>query len=230
MSRTTGYRSRSRAAGGPTRGRAASACTRARRRSRPGRRRCAAPGGRARRSGSGSCAIALPGGPHGLGAAGGGRELLVRAHLPVRDGGSTPRGRAAGTRARAASRSALRTSVRRPSKYSSSSRRTPSRRAGASSTRGEIRSASSVQHIVGALLLEGGPHQALRRGGHEHVPERGVHGGVGHVRESLLGGPAGQLGLSMVHRSHSLRTPARPARTFWRAAASEQSITSPMAA
>ena len=42
----------------------------------------------------------------------------------------------------------LRTSVRRPSKYSSSSRRTPSRRAGASSTRGEMRSASSVEHVV----------------------------------------------------------------------------------
>ena len=38
--------------------------------------------------------------------------------------------------------------VRRPSKYSSSSRRTPSSRAGASSTRGETRRGELLEHLV----------------------------------------------------------------------------------
>ena len=105
-----------------------------------------------------------------------------------------------------------------------------------------------VEDLVVVLGLEGEPHEARRRGRDEERTDRAVGRGVGDVDELLrlgagqgggevggrIGGRAAAAALlegSVGHREDtSWRSAARPARTFWRAAASEQPSTTPMSA
>ena len=128
---------------------------------------------------------------------------------------------------------------RAPAKYSSSWRRTSSSRAGASSTRGDTRTARSSRMLV--LAVEGDADEAASVDASSERPDRRVGGGPGHVDEALghrggahpvghrdrWAGPVpGQPGDERIggHGSDSLsrlvRREARPARTFCRAAAS----------
>jgi hypothetical protein len=100
---------------------------------------------------------------------------------------------------------------------------------------------------VAVLALEAEADDAGGRGGDEQRADRAVGGGVGDVDQLLglgpgegggqvvggIGGLAAQGGLEGV-RAHrgvtSWRSAARPARTFWRAAASEQPSATPISA
>jgi hypothetical protein len=86
-----------------------------------------------------------------------------------------------------------------------------------------------LEDLVARLVLEREAHEAARRRRREERPEGGVHGREGHVEQSLLVCPAGELGHAS-HLLHSFLMLARPARTFWRAAASEQPMIFPMRA
>ena len=93
-----------------------------------------------------------------------------------------------------AGRAAGRSRVRRPAKYSSSSRRTSSRRAGPSRIRGESRSASRLEHGVepAVEVLVGEPDQAALGARRRPARPTGVSSyGVGDVG-GRRGGEAGR--------------------------------------
>ena len=211
------WRGAARAPGGPP-ARGGSACGRGRRCTRRWPRRSAGPGGRGRRSGSGSSPARCPRArqPRGLPAADG--DLGVGAGLAVGDLGRLAQHRARRSRGdeRPVDRD-LEVAAVGPSKYSSSSRRTRSSRAGRLEDARRHRRRQPLEQRVVRLVVVGAASPGPRAvPAAQQRTQRRVDRGVGHVHQPLAGRPG---------RQAARRPPAAPASRP-RAAGAERPLSS----